>query len=325
MIVEVLRKHYARVEVSNINTAADIQKLTDKQPDLVFLGVKNLPDNSFGKLETDKIWISESLDFSGINYTGSRRAAIELDQNKHSAKKVIADAGLSTADFFTAIPDEYSKAADLPIDFPLFIKPPKEGGGSGIDSNSIVRDFSAYKKKVQSISDEFSSFALVERYLTGREFSVAILAGSKPDELLAMPVEIIAHQNAIGDRILSQKIKADDVELVIGVTDARLKIILSEFAKDAFIALGARDYGRIDIRMDEKGNAHFLEANLIPGLAQHDFISYFTSACQINESISYESMVLAIVEIGLARTESAEVLPKAGLELLAQKLLGLPA
>jgi D-alanine-D-alanine ligase len=141
----------------------------------------------------------------------------------------------------------------------------------------------------------------VESYLPGREFSVALLEYMDSDKLLAMPVELITEPNAQGDSILGQTVKSEDTEHVVAVTDLALRGQLSKFAKSVFRALGARDYGRIDIRLDAHGQPQFLEANLIPGLAKHDFVSYFTAACEINQAMSYDVMILELVALCLDR------------------------
>ncbi len=236
-----------------------------------------------------------------MNYTGSPAAAIALDFNKPLAKQVVKAAGLKTAAYFTASDGEYRSASDLPLGFPLFIKPQDTGGGKGIGADSVVRDFGAYAQKVTSLTTVFRSDALVETYLPGREFSVAILETIDSEELIAMPIELLTQQNTCGDRILSQKVKAADTEHVVAVTDETVRSAVVELATRAFRALGGRDYGRIDIRLDQYGTAHFLEANLIPGLAHHDFTSYFTAACWINLRVDYETMLLRLVELALSR------------------------
>lgn len=54
--------------------------------------------------------------------------------------------------------------------------------------------------------------------------------------------------------------------------------------------------------MDENSDLFFLEANLIPGVAQHTFTSYFTAACWINQFMEHKSMILKIVETALSRS-----------------------
>ena len=303
MIAEVLSKYYRHVDITYVNNPHDLACLIDKKPDLAFIGFKSMPSIHRGIQISDDIWMSEELDKSGINYTGSTKEAMVLDHNKDVAKQVIQAAGLPTAPYFCASPGEYRTIESLPLGFPLFVKPPREGGGIGIDDDSIVRSFGAYKQKVATIRDVFGTHSLVEKYLAGREFSVAFLETWPNEGLLAMPIELISEPGKHGDRILSRKIKSDDSEHVTAVAPGPLRDTLNHLATSAFKAIGGRDYGRIDIRMDEAGELYFLEANLIPGLAMHDFTSYFTSACWINRAIDYDAMVLGIVKLGLMREQ----------------------
>ena len=113
------------------------------QPDLVFVGLKRTsPVQQTGSCSSDDaIWVSQYLEDGGINYTGSRQPAIKLDLNKNLAKRVIQKAGLPTARSFMALPGQFSSAQALPLDFPLFIKPPTQGGGKGIAADSVVHNF----------------------------------------------------------------------------------------------------------------------------------------------------------------------------------------
>jgi D-alanine-D-alanine ligase len=310
MIQALLREHYTSVGVTLVSNLTELKQLVASQPDLVILGVKQIPS------EDGPIWLSAYLEANGVNHLGSQTTAIELDFDKPGAKQIVQAAGLLTAASFTAEPDQYT-AATLPLPFPLFVKPPNGGGGKGIGPDSVVRNFGAYQQKVQFILDEFGTSSLVEAYLPGREFSVALIENSETAGLLAMPIELITEQNAQGDRILGQVVKADDTEHVVAVVDLVLRTRVNRLAKAAFRALGARDYGRIDIRLDERGVPHFLEANLIPGLAKHDFVSYFTAACEINQHMSYDTMILSLVTLSLNRYLKSSDLPEHELEALA--------
>jgi D-alanine-D-alanine ligase len=310
MIQALLMEHYTRVGVTLVSDLAELKQLVAKQPDLVILGVKQIPTVD------GRVWLSAYLETHGINHLGSRTTAIELDFDKPGAKRIVQAAGLLTALSFTAEPQQYTPAT-LPLPFPLFVKPPNGGGGKGIGPDSVVRNFKAYEQKVQLILDEFGTPSLVEAYLPGREFSVALIENTKTAGLLAMPIELIAEQNAQGDRILGKVVKANDTEQVVAVVDLALRTRVNRLAKGAFRALGARDYGRIDIRLDERGVPHFLEANLIPGLANHDFVSYFTAACEVNQNMSYETMILSLVTLSLNRYMKPSDLPEIELAALA--------
>ncbi len=309
MIQAVLEQQYDSVGITQVNDIADLEALVALQPDLVFLGMKYIPLISSDGYSTDtNIWLSGYLEAHGINYTGSPAAAIALDFDKAAAKRTVQAAGLLTADYFTARPGQFPSQPDLPLAFPLFMKPPAAGGGQGIAADSVIRDFSAFQRKVQQIADDFQSDALVETYLPGREFSVAIMAHPEGSNLTAMPIELIADANDHGDRILGQAIKAADTERVVSVTDLTLRGQLTAMALEVFTALGARDYGRIDVRLDNESRPYFLEANLIPGLAFHEFTSYFTAACKINGQFDYPSMISQLAAIGLSRQPATDSL-----------------
>lgn len=305
-IKAVLGQHYNRVGVTIVNDASDLEAVIAKNPDLVFIGVKRLPDGPDDS--APKVWVNDYLDEHGINYTGSPASAITLDLNKPRAKQVVQLAGLPTAEFFSASEGEFLTAEDLPLDFPLFVKPPDEGGGKGIGAKSVVRDFASFEKRVKAVASHFHTDALAEMYLTGREFSVGILESIDLKGPLAMPIELITESNADGDRILGLDVKHADTERVVAVKDPEVKRVVAALGLDVFKALGARDYGRIDIRMDEHGKPHFLEANLLPGLSGHDSIGgYFTRACKMNENMDYATMILRIVELAMARERPAEL------------------
>ncbi len=292
LVYDVLKQHYSTVGITTVDSIRDLDALVAKQPDLVFLGMKRVPAIDYA----DDVWLSAYLTDNEISYTGSPHAAVKLELNKQRAKTVIKRAGLPTAPFFTTVPGQHIDMASLPLAFPLFIKPVHAGGGEGVAADSVVHTFTEFKQKVSSIYTKFRSAALVEQYLTGREFSVAIL-GNIEDEQLVMPIEISTDQNSNGDRILGWKVKNADSESVSAVSDPVTKRTLITLARSMFLALGAEGIGRIDIRMDAKGNGYFLEANLIPGMSNTG--GYFWQAYKLNEKKDYESMILRIAELGL--------------------------
>lgn len=293
-----LSLRYEHVGVTIVNDLSDLEELMDRRPDLVFLGLKRLPNSGELIDETgNDIWVSEYLDQAGISYTGAMAGAIKLDFNKEKAKAHVRLADLPTAQSFVSIPDQHSTADSLPLPFPLFIKPLNGGGGRGVGADSVVRTFAEFQGKVESIQNINGSSSLVEQYLDGREFSVAIIDGYGLDDPLVMPIEIITTENSRGDRILGSTVKTEDHELVVTISDAPTHMAVSALATDAYKALGGRDLGRIDIRMDAQGKVHFLEANFMPAPGTR----YFAGAFEINGSMAYEELIFNITELALSR------------------------
>jgi D-alanine-D-alanine ligase len=252
---------------------------------------------SLGLQDPNKIWLTDYFDTHEIIYTGSSRAAYELQRDKPLAKQRILDAGLSTAPFCVIKQNQLPARHDIPLAFPLFVKPTSRGGGLGVDSDSVVYDFGQLLSKVQSITTRLQSDSLVEEYLPGREFSVAILKEECSTKLSAMPIELIAPPDKQAVRILSGRVKSSNTEQALRITDEGIKSKMATLGLDIFYALGGRDFGRIDIRLDKYGTPQFLEANLIPSLISG--YGSFPKACILNMNLGYESMIMRIVRLGL--------------------------
>jgi D-alanine-D-alanine ligase len=299
-IFDVLSKHFTYVVVTIINNVADLEMLVARRPDLVFLGMEFVPVNlELGTADPHKVWLSDFLDNHGIAYTGSSQTAQELERNKPMAKQRALQANLKTSAYYVIEQDQSFNRSDIPVDYPLFIKPANRGGGLGIDCDSLVHTFEQLKSKVYSINTALASDALIEEYLPGREFSVAILKEEFSEKYLIMPIELVAPPDKYGSRFLSSQIKSANAEQALVVSEPSIKSKVITLALNVFNALGARDYGRIDIRLDSTGTPHFLEANLIPSLISG--YGSFPKACVHNIGLEYESMILRIANLGLSR------------------------
>ena len=303
-IFKTLSKHYSKVGITTVNNLAELKALAARQPDLAFLGMMFVPaDSASVLLDYGRVSVPTYLEDHGIACTGSSQAAHELEHDKPLAKQRALDAGLNTSPFHVIKQGQMQTINTLPLSFPLFVKPASQGGGSGIDSASLVWNSEELKSKIQSINTEFNSDCLVEEYLPGREFSVAILKNEQSPDYSIMPLELIAPLIK-GARLLSGDVKSADTEQATKITNEIIKLKVEALAIDAFHALGARDYGRIDIRLDKFGAPNFLEANLIPSLISG--YGSFPKACVMNLGLDYESMLLCIVRLGLKRSLSLE-------------------
>ncbi|MBO6690347.1 MAG: D-alanine--D-alanine ligase [Henriciella sp.] len=293
-IADVLGREHSGVRFNLVTSKSDLREIVDRRPDLVILCVKYIFDDLGGEV----IWLSDFFDRNELLHSGSAFKTLEFDSNKSIAKTFLRNKGVATAEFFLARPEQFSVDEELPLDYPLFVKPLDAANGNGIDDDSIVRDFASFEAKTRSVVDNFGRVALVERVLTGREFTVAILGEGSNQSPHAIPVEIIAQPNKHGDRILGAEAKTANRE-VLQAVHGELRSRVAEFALRAFGALGGRDFGRIDIKMDARGVPHFLEANLVPGMTRDS--SYFPEACRIDAGLSYRDVVLKILDLTLQR------------------------
>lgn len=306
-IASTLNNKYTKVTVTNVDNLDDLNQLVNRQPDLVFLGMKFIIDESLeGDSLCEKIWISNYLDEFGIRYTGSNKLAHERSVKKSSAKENVIDAGLATSPFFV-IDQADCDRINMPDDlsFPLFVKPNNRGGGLGVNSMSVVNNVDELKAKAYTISHDLGSDSIIENYLTGREFSVAIFDNIDREDSDVMPIEIIAPVDEFGFRILGNVVKSANQETILAVSDPILRSSICRLALKSFMALGAREFGRIDIRIDDKGNPQFLEANLIPSLIAG--YGSFPKSCFLNENIEFENMIFRIVDLAFVRDETHQM------------------
>jgi D-alanine-D-alanine ligase len=289
-IFDILSAHFRTVTITRISTRKELDAMAARRPDLVFSGVKWFRFNDVD------LWLNDFLDLHGIAYMASNRAALDNEHDKARAKRIIQEADIPTAGFFTTSPFAHPTPASLPLPFPLFLKPVTGGDSRGIDAGSVVHDHASFQRKVLNIHDSQRCATLAETFLSGPEYSVGILEDAVSGTLRAMPIEIVAAPNENGHRILDYEMKMQDAETVLPVTDKAIRARLSEVAMAAFRVLGGRSLGRIDIMMNSENVPHFMEANLMPGLRE----GYFYRACNLNLNMSYEDMILTIVNNGLS-------------------------
>lgn len=277
----------------------DLDQIVKRKPDLVVLAAKYLPMES-----GDDVWFSEYFARNEITFSGSSRETLKYDSDKVLAKSHLNNAGIRTAKYFTAIPEQYQSEADLPFLFPLFLKPIDAANGNGIDDLSFVKNFIEFEAKVLSLYDLYKAPVLVEEYLGGKEFTVAIIK-RYDGEMIISAIEIIAPESTGGLRILGETVKKFDTENLKKIETSNIDNI-KDLALAAFYALGIRGFGRIDLKMNDSGQCFFMEANLVPGMNLGS--SYFPRACEIANEISYDEVVSLMLDECLGRVISKKEL-----------------
>ena len=203
------------------------------------------------------------LDAWRIPYTFSDPVVLGLCLHKGLTKRVVRDAGVLTPAF--AVVESPSDVAKVALSYPLFAKPIAEGTGKGITPRSRIESPASLREMCESLLAEYHQPVLVEEYLPGREFTTAII-GTGDDARAVGTMEVIMLDTAEAHAYTYvNKEYCDDrvrYELARGADEASA----SALALQAWRALGARDAGRIDIRMDARGVPSFMEVNPLAGL-----------------------------------------------------------
>jgi D-alanine-D-alanine ligase len=238
------------------------------------------------------------LDLYRIPYTFSDPMVLSLTLNKAMTKRVIRDAGLSTAPFIEVAPGD----DELNVSFepPYFVKPVAEGTGKGVSIRSIVTRIEDLKTVCSQLIDRYRQPVIVERYLSGREFTVGIVGTGRQAEVIGT-IEVILKTEA-EQGAYSYANKARFQELVeYRLVDPLAEPLGSEVETLALVAyrvLGCRDAGRVDIRCDGDEVPHFIEINPLAGI--HPEHSDLPIICS-RRGIPYRSLIERILASAVGR------------------------
>lgn len=245
-------------------------------------------------------WVPAVLDLLGVPYTGSDATTMAITLDKGLAKRVVRSAGVATPEFLVI--DRVGAPLPAALKYPVIVKPVAEGSSKGVTQNSVARDAAELRAVVDAVVGRYGQGAMVEGFLTGREFTVGVLGDG---EVLA-PMEIAFAASAAELPVYSFEHKqafSDEVKYVCPAeTTPALDAALRAAAREAFVALGCRDVARIDLRLDADGVVNFIECNPLPGLTPD-----WSDLCLIAkaEGMDYPALVTAILRPALARLRAA--------------------
>lgn len=206
------------------------------------------------------------LELLDIPYTGSDPATLSISLDKVLAKRIVNQHGVPVASSIVMLTGKEKLPKGLT--FPLVVKPVAEGSSKGVSEKSVVRNDDELREVAREIAGKYRQGALVEEFLTGREFTVGLLGEKRPRVL--PPMEIVFLNKDKPNPIYTFEHKLDWTDEIRydapAVVDAALLRQIERVGKDTFNALGCRDVARIDLRMDSRGRVNFIECNPLPGL-----------------------------------------------------------
>jgi D-alanine-D-alanine ligase len=207
----------------------------------------------------------------GLPFTGSSARTLRQCLDKGSTKAILQQYGLATPAY--AVLQEGEPCPALPA-FPLIVKPLYEGSSKGITQGAVVQDDAALHARVAYVFQSYRQPALVEAFLPGREFTVALL-GNPPAVTVLPLVEICFHALPPGAwPMYSYEAKwlwdtprqpCALLQCPAAVPPALAEAIAALCLR-AFGVLECRDWCRIDVRLDASGQPYILEVNPLPGV-----------------------------------------------------------
>src|SRR5512134_2505478 len=283
--------------------------LREERPDICF----NIAEGLGG--DAREAQVPALLEMLQIPYTGSRVLANGISLDKTLTKRIWRDRRLPVAPFQEFHVGDEPLRADL--EFPLFVKPAREGTGMGVDTNAIVNNEKELRERADYIINTYQQPALVETFLPGREFTVGILGRAdaklysrhpewyEKDGFHRFPILELDMTRSVTPKVYSQESKSKEVgeEGAPGYVcpadiEPELDRKLKHFALRAHLILNALDVSRTDVRLDKDGNPRVMEINTLPGLTAGYSDLCLQSAA---EGIRYEDLLLEILYLGASR------------------------
>ncbi len=296
-VLDALRANGHDAFFHELKDEQSLLELARVEADLVF----NLTEAYAGD-DSKEAHVAAFLDLLALPYTGAGPQALFLAQDKALAKKVFTYHGIRTPNFASSYRGKLDDMEDL--EFPLIVKPGSEDGSIGIDAGSVVQSMKELTERIALLHEHFDSPALIEEFIEGREIYVGLLGSDKPEAL--PPVELDLSKLPKGmPRIAGKEVKWEKGTEAYDATRSavahdlpeELGRRIQETALAAYVALGLRDYGRIDLRVAPQGEIYVIEANPNPWLAPEAELAMAAAAA----GRDYPKLIGEIVERAVSR------------------------
>lgn len=245
-----------------------------KEADIVFMGLHG-SNGEDGKVQA-------TFDLMGIRYTGTDYLSSAISMSKELAKKVLVPEGIPMPKGLTL--HKGHKAEYVP--FPCVVKPCCGGSSVGVSIAHNEKEFEAALEDAFSYEDT----VLVEEFIDGREFSVAVLDGKALPVIEIEPLEgFYDYKNKYKAGSTKETCPADIPDDVASQ--------MQFWAEKCCQSAGVTTYARVDELLDKNGNIFCLEINTLPGMTDTSLIPQEAAAV----GISYDELTQTIIDISLAK------------------------
>ncbi|MBI1803559.1 MAG: ATP-grasp domain-containing protein [Ignavibacteria bacterium] len=297
--------HAALAEVHDVSLIEAneyaFDSLRTERPDIVF----NIAEGLYGV--SREAHMPAILEMLHIPYTGSDPLALAVCLDKSRAKEILSYHHIPTPKFSViTTPTEIESAS---IGFPAIVKPLHEGSSKGIINSSLVQNRIEFMREVVTILGKYNEPALVEDYLPGREFTVAMLGNG--DSVRVLPIVEIKFDSLPGgvNPIYSYEAKwiwdRSDAPLDIFQCPARISPALQHeiesICRKAYAVLRCRDWCRVDVRLDANGKPQILELNPLPGILPNpEDNSCFPKAARA-AGLTYNQLLQSVLALAAKR------------------------
>ena len=228
--------------------------------------------------------VQGALQYLGIPYSGSQVLGSALAMDKIRSKQVFEAHDLPTAKYRSVTPEELEKIDPVALlrefNGQLMVKPSLEGSSIGM---TRVSEASQLLPALQT-AFEFDGKVLLETFIDGREFTVAVLNGR------ALPSISMETPRTFYDYEAKYHNNTTEYHCPSGL-DNKTEEHLGALALAAFESVGATGWGRVDFMQDKEGSFFILEVNTVPGMTEKSLMPMAAK----EGGLSFEQLVMEIL------------------------------
>jgi len=278
-------------DLTKIRTAIE-----EFKPHIVF----NLLEEFDGEAVFDSNVVSY-LELLRTPYTGCNPRGLMISRDKSLAKKILTYHRIKTPKF-AVFPKNKKVKLSKNLSFPLIVKCLDEDASLGLSKASIVHNEEKLLERVQYINTKIGVDAIVEEFISGREFYIGVI-GNYRFELLPVWEVFYEKSEKPEKEFYSRSAKWNEkYRQRKGIDSGKAKISpelekkIQEVAKRTYKALSLNGYARIDVRMDENENIYVIEANPNPNIAMDD---EFAESSYHGNHWDYHKVLQKIITLGL--------------------------
>ncbi len=283
--------------------------------------LKNRPSFAFNMAEglsgvSRESQIPALLEMFGVPYLGSDPLTLALCLDKSRAKEILTFHGIPTPRF-VVIKDEEHLAGltsghldrGVEIDLPAIVKPLHEGSSKGIFNSSVARTVAELEREVRIVVNTYHQPALVEELLPGREFTVGLLGNGRGVRALpiveikfdALPPEVNRIYSYEAKWIWDRSENPLEIFQCPAILQSDLQEKIVRVAREAYETLNCRDWARIDLRLDTRGEPCIIEINPLPGILPRPEDNSCLPKAARAAGMSYNELITTVLDIGMER------------------------
>lgn len=225
--------------------------------------------------------IQGALELLGLPYTGSKVMASALGMDKLKTKEVWIANNLPTPAYYVINKDTSPEDVLKLLRLPIIIKPMREGSSIGMSKVTVNDELQA----AMQLALRYDEAVLAEQWIDGEEYTAGIVGN------VSLPLIRLETTNTFYDYEAKYESNSTLYHCPSEL-DVEKEKSFQDLAVQAFKAVGASDWGRVDMMVDRGGDAFLIEVNTLPGMTDHSLVPMAAKQA----GIDFNQLVMKILD-----------------------------